>query len=83
MNPRNVINFFKKPTGAFILFCLVLAVAFFAVKRFLPGATRPKPLTFSTKAVAAEARSETRSCPEIRRPRFDAHSGGLHRARWQ
>jgi Bacterial conjugation TrbI-like protein len=59
MNPRNVINFFKKPTGAFILFCLVLAVAFFAVKRFLPGATRPKPLTFSTKAVAAEARSET------------------------
>jgi hypothetical protein len=59
MNPRNVINFFKKPTGAFILFCLVLAVAFFALKRFLPGATRPKPLTFSTKAVAAEARSET------------------------
>lgn len=59
MNPRTVINFFKKPTGAFILFCFVLAVAFFAVKRFLPGATRPKPVIFSTKAVAAEARSET------------------------
>jgi hypothetical protein len=58
MNPRNVINFFKKPTGAFILFCFVLAVAFFAVKRFLPGATKPHPLTYSTKAAAAEAHSE-------------------------
>src|SRR6202035_2409855 len=27
-----------KPTGAFILFCFVLAIAFFATKRFLPGA---------------------------------------------
>lgn len=59
MNPRSVINFFKKPVGAFILFCFVLAVAFFAFKRFLPGATRPHPLVYSTKAAAAQARSET------------------------
>jgi hypothetical protein len=59
MNPRDAINFFKKPVGAFILFCFVLAVAFFAVKRFLPGATKPQPLAYSTKAAAADARSET------------------------
>ena len=59
MNPRDLINFFKKPAGAFILFCFVLAVAFFVAKRFLPGATKPQPLAYSTKAVAAEARAET------------------------
>jgi len=59
MNPRNVINFFKKPTGAFILFCFVLTVAFFAVKRFLPGATKPQPLIYSTKAAATAASKQT------------------------
>ena len=39
INPRNAINFFKSPVGAFLLFCFVLAVIFFASKRFLPGAT--------------------------------------------
>jgi Bacterial conjugation TrbI-like protein len=59
MNPRSLIDFFKKPVGAFILFCVVLAVGFFALKRFLPGATRPHPLVYSTKAAAAEAHAET------------------------
>lgn len=59
MNPRNLINFFKKPVGAFILFCFVLAIAFLAVKRFLPGATKPPPLVYSTKAAAAQAHAET------------------------
>ena len=54
MNPRDMINWVKKPTGAFILFCVVLATIFFAVKRFLPGSTKPHPqqLTYSTKAAA-------------------------------
>ena len=50
MNPRTVINFFKKPTGAFILFCFVLAVAFFAAKRFLPGATKHQASVIPIKA---------------------------------
>jgi hypothetical protein len=59
INPRNAINFFKTPAGAFILFCLVLAVIFFACKRFLPGATKPQPLVYSTKAAAADASKQT------------------------
>jgi hypothetical protein len=59
MNPRSVINFFKTPTGAFLLFCLVLAGIFFACKRFLPGATKPHPLVYSTKAAAAAASKQT------------------------
>lgn len=57
MNPRNVINFFKKPTGKFILFCFVLAIAFFAVKRFLPGAAKhqaPPPLAKATMQATNE-----------------------------
>ena len=52
INPRSAINFFKTPAGAFLLFCVVLAVIFFACKRFLPGATKPPPLIYSTKAAA-------------------------------
>jgi hypothetical protein len=59
MNPRSVINFFKTPAGAFLLFCFVLAVIFFACKRFLPGATGPQPLVYSTKAAAASASKQT------------------------
>jgi hypothetical protein len=59
MNPRNVIIFFKSPVGAFILFCAVLAILFFACKRFLPGATKPLPLNYSTKAAAAAASKQT------------------------
>lgn len=59
MNPRSVINFFKTPAGAFLAFCVILGVIFFAVKRFLPGATRPAPLVYSTKAAAADASKQT------------------------
>jgi hypothetical protein len=59
MNPRSVINFFKTPAGAFLGFCLILGVIFFAVKRFLPGATKPAPLVYSTKAAAAAASKQT------------------------
>jgi hypothetical protein len=59
MNPRNVINFFKTPAGAFLAFCVILGIAFFACKRFLPGATKPPLLTFSTKAAAAAASKQT------------------------
>ena len=59
INPRNAINFFKTPAGAFILFCVVLVVIFFACKRFLPGETKPQPLVYSTKAAAAAASKQT------------------------
>jgi hypothetical protein len=59
INPRNAINFFKTPAGAFLLFCLVLAGIFFACKRFLPGATKPQPLIYSTKAAATAASKQT------------------------
>jgi hypothetical protein len=59
MNPRSVINFFKTPAGAFLAFCVILGVIFFAVKRFLPGATKPAPLVYSTKAAAADASRQT------------------------
>ena len=59
MNPRSVINFFKTPAGAFLAFCVILGVIFFAVKRFLPGATKPAPLVYSTKAAAADASKQT------------------------
>src|ERR1700690_2625515 len=59
INPRNAINFFKTPAGAFLLFCVVLGVIFFACKRFLPGATKPQPLVYSTKAAAAAASKQT------------------------
>lgn len=59
MNPRSVINFFKTPAGAFLGFCIILGVIFFGAKRFLPGATQPPPLVFSTKAAAAEANKQT------------------------
>ena len=53
MNPRNLINFFKKPIGAFVLFCVVLVIAYIAVKRFLPGATKMQPIDLPMKAAAA------------------------------
>src|ERR1700690_1098534 len=59
INPRNAINFFKTPAGAFLLFCVVLGVIFFACKRFLPGATKPQPLVYSTKTAAAAASKQT------------------------
>lgn len=59
MNPRSVINFFKTPAGAFIAFCVILGVIFFAVKRFLPGANKPPLLIYSTKAAAADASKQT------------------------
>ena len=59
MNPRSIINFFKTPAGAFLGFCIILGVLFFATKRFLPGATQPPPLVFSTKAAAADASKQT------------------------
>lgn len=59
MNPRSVINFFKTPAGAFLGFCIILGVIFFAAKRFLPGATQPTPLVYSTKAAAADASKQT------------------------
>lgn len=59
MNPRSVINFFKTPAGAFIAFCVILGVIFFAAKRFLPGATKPAALVYSTKAAAADASKQT------------------------
>ena len=59
INPRNAINFFKSPVGAFLLFCFVLAVIFFASKRFVPGATKPPPLVYSTKAAATAASKQT------------------------
>jgi hypothetical protein len=59
MNPRSVINFFKTPAGAFLGFCIILGVIFFAAKRFLPGATQPPPLVFSTKTAAADASKQT------------------------
>ena len=59
MNPRSAINFFKTPAGAFLLFCVVLVVIFFACKRFLPGETKPQPLVYSTKAAAAAASKQT------------------------
>jgi len=59
INPRSAINFFKTPAGAFILFCLVLGGIFFACQRFLPGATKPQPLVYSTKAAAAAASKQT------------------------
>ena len=59
MNPRTVINFFKTPAGAFLGFCVILTVIFFGVKRFLPGATKPAPLVYSTKAAAADASKQT------------------------
>jgi hypothetical protein len=59
MNPRSVINFFKTPAGAFLGFCVILTVIFFGVKRFLPGATKPAALVYSTKAAAADANAQT------------------------
>lgn len=59
INPRSAINFFKTPAGAFLLFCVVLGVVFFACKRFLPGANKPPPLVYSTKAAAAAASRQT------------------------
>lgn len=59
MNPRSVINFFKTPAGAFLAFCVILGVIFFAAKRFLPGATKPASLIYSTKAAAADANKQT------------------------
>ena len=50
MNPRNFINFFKKPIGAFVLFCVLLVIAYFAMKRFMPGATKAKPLDMPMRA---------------------------------
>jgi hypothetical protein len=44
MNPRNVINFFRTPTGAFIAFAVILVVAFIFVKGFYdPNKGKPKP----------------------------------------
>lgn len=54
MNPRNFINFFKKPIGAFVLFCVVLVIAYIAMKRFMPGATKPQPLDMPMRAAAAD-----------------------------
>src|SRR5579871_4645042 len=59
MNPRSVINFFKTPAGAFLGFCVILGVIFFAANRFLPGATQPPSLVYSTKAAAADASKQT------------------------
>jgi hypothetical protein len=59
MNPRSVISFFKTPAGAFLAFCVILGVIFFAMKRFLPGATKPASLIYSTKAAAADASKQT------------------------
>jgi Bacterial conjugation TrbI-like protein len=59
MNPRSVINFFKSPPGAFLGFCVILGVIFYGVKRYLPGATKPHPLVYSTKAAATAASKET------------------------
>jgi hypothetical protein len=59
MNPRSVINFLKTPAGAFLAFCVILGVIFFAAKRFLPGATKPPTLVYSTKAAAADASKQT------------------------
>jgi hypothetical protein len=59
INPRSAIIFFKSPVGAFIVFCLVLGGIFFASKRFLPGATKPQPLIYSTKAAATAASKQT------------------------
>jgi Bacterial conjugation TrbI-like protein len=59
MNPRSAINLFKSPPGAFLGFCLILGLIFFGVKRFLPGATKPHPLVYSTKAAAAAASKQT------------------------
>jgi hypothetical protein len=59
MNPRSIINFFKTPAGAFLGFCVILGAVFFGVKRFLPGATKPPPLVYSTKAAAADASKQT------------------------
>ena len=55
LNPRNAINFCKTPVGAFLLFGIALIIIFFAAKRFLPGATNPPPLNYSTKAAANAA----------------------------
>ncbi|HTR40292.1 MAG TPA: TrbI/VirB10 family protein [Pseudomonadales bacterium] len=54
MNPRNFINFFKKPIGAFVLFCVVLVIAYFALKRFMPGATKVQPLDMPMRAMTAD-----------------------------
>jgi hypothetical protein len=59
MNPRSVINFFKNPAGAFLGFCIILGAVFFGVKRYLPGATKPPPLNYSTKTAAADASKQT------------------------
>ncbi|HZI31740.1 MAG TPA: hypothetical protein VFF11_05325, partial [Candidatus Binatia bacterium] len=59
MNPRSVINFFKTPAGAFLGFCIILGAVFFGVKRYLPGATKPPPLNYSTKTAAADASKQT------------------------
>ena len=46
MNPRNVINFFRTPTGAFIAFAALLVFAFIFVKGFYdPNKGKPKPTT--------------------------------------
>jgi type IV secretory pathway VirB10-like protein len=46
MNPRNVINFFRTPTGAFIAFAALLVFAFIFVKGFYdPNKRKPKPTT--------------------------------------
>jgi hypothetical protein len=44
MNPRNAINFFRTPTGAFIAFAVILVVAFIVVKGFYdPNKGKPRP----------------------------------------
>ena len=59
INPRNAINFCKTPVGAFLLFGIALIIIFFAAKPFLPGATNPPPLNYSTKAAANAASKQT------------------------
>ena len=59
IHPRNFIDFFKTPAGAFIGFCLLLGGIFFACQRWLPGNNQAPPLVYSTKAAAEAAAKQT------------------------
>jgi hypothetical protein len=60
MNPREAINFAKSPTGAFLAFCLLIAVAFFLFRGFRHPIQSPsKPVSLVAQAAAAEAKSQT------------------------
>jgi len=59
MNARDAVNFIKSPTGAFLGFCILVAVALMLAKGFQPAKSNSAPLSLISKASAAPAPPQT------------------------